>query len=542
MERNIDRRRFLQRTAGLTALASLPGCASSPRVGARRAGLSAFPNPLVDAHAHVFNASDLPAARFIRRVMLSLYAETGDIAEFRRIEDPDFIDALIKLFLAVLGAEGAPTAREEIEVLSGLRPATKAFTRHDAEDPQAIEGVAEFLLQRDEGAPGALSGDPEQSLRLELLRAGGATAAELRAPGMIDTTAALSTAKNAFRSEFAIGRVLRWFALFRKYRYALVDRVAEMYADQNVSAVLIAPALVDYSRWLQESPRSPFHDQVEVLGLIASRPSGPVIHSYAPFDPLREIYYRKASTGGNPAETEAALELVETALDEHGFIGVKLYPPMGFRPTGNIDESVYPKHVIDDIGPTLGAQLDEAMEDLFVAVESRDACVLAHAANSNESGDGFGQRADPAYWLPVFRAHPRLRVCLAHFGGFDSISASAVGSTRPENSWEWTLGAYLDEHRRIRGGEAPVYGDLSYYSEVLVGDSAKRSESARYLLEFIRRFDPDCRHLLYGSDWMMLGIERNHVSYAKIIEEFLAEDCALDAQRRERIMFGNAYR
>jgi predicted TIM-barrel fold metal-dependent hydrolase len=471
-----------------------------------------------------------------------MYARAGEVVELRQIDDPDAVDALIELFLVILGASGAPTAAEEIEVLAGRSTALELFTAGDSDELPEVDALAEYLQAgQSDGAPDALAPDASQSLRRAIIEASGepVDSPEALTP---EPRNARDIADRAFRSEFAIGRMLRWFALFKKYRYVLVDTLAEMYADGNRSPVLLAPALVDYSRWLRERVASPFRDQIRVMGMISARDREPAVHGYAPFDPLHEVYFRKDSVSDGEGEHEPALELVAEAIDDHGFLGAKLYPPMGFRPSGNADVSVFPQHVIDDIGPTIGADLDNALDDLYTLIESRGACIIAHGANSNAAGENFGERADPAYWLPVFRRHPHLKVCVAHFGGFDERSATPVGPTRPEYSWEWTLGAHLQAYRREHGREAPVYADLSYYAEILNGDAAQRARYAGYLKSFVERFDPECRHLLFGSDWMMLGLERGHERYAEVIGGFLAEDCGLDTRQLNRVMYLNACR
>lgn len=85
--------------------------------------------------------------------------------------------------------------------------------------------------------------------------------------------------------------------------------------------------------------------------------------------------------------------------------------------------------------------LDKAMAALFDLCVAEDASVIAHANDSNGSAEGYGRRADPAHWIPVFRRWSKLRVTLAHFGAFRAQSALApAGSDLPESSWEWTFG------------------------------------------------------------------------------------------------------
>ena len=94
------------------------------------------------------------------------------------------------------------------------------------------------------------------------------------------------------------------------------------------------------------------------------------------------------------------------------------------------------------------------MADLFALCVKEDAAILAHANDSNGANEDFGRRADPGYWIDVFRKHPTLRVCLAHFGHFDTTSHDApAGAKPPDASWEWALGRpnWKNHHLRLLG-------------------------------------------------------------------------------------------
>ena len=106
----------------------------------------------------------------------------------------------------------------------------------------------------------------------------------------------------------------------------------------------------------------------------------------------------------------------------HGFVELKLYPPMGFRAIGNTDGQGYPRQVVQRLGGTrgLGSELDAAMARAFDLCVELDAAILAHARYSIGAGPDYAARADPVYWVRVLR-QPRWqsqRVCLAHMGYF----------------------------------------------------------------------------------------------------------------------------
>src|SRR5690242_5883527 len=139
------------------------------------------------------------------------------------------------------------------------------------------------------------------------------------------------------------------------------------------------------------------------MDLIARRPAAPAIHSYVAFDPLREVYFRHGRDRISP------LQLARDALANHGFVGVKLYPPMGFKPLGNSNAwPDYFRFIERDLGyaTRLGDELDAALQNLYGLCVEIEAPVLAHAADSNGAGPHFADRADPAFWFPVFEKYP----------------------------------------------------------------------------------------------------------------------------------------
>jgi len=524
MESNPSRRELLGFLASLIGVPALSACASIDLPQAPLRG------SLIDIHCHVFNASDLPVTRFIRYAFLHDYPEQSE-PRFRQVEDPDFIDGLLQLLEAIVIGH-APTAEEEIAVLDGIAAAEAAAATDQAAGEHAIARTAEFLRDEDRAQPSlrrAISG--RAKVKAEILRAAGQDERALRA-GPLNANEAQDAARRAYSSFEDIGVYLRWFALFRRYRYSLVDQLAARHQQVGFRPLLITPAMIDFSSWVQEKTDSSLRSQMEVMGRIARRRSGPPVHGYMAYDPLREVYFRHRSR-----EPESPLSLVREALTAHGFIGVKLYPPMGFKPYGNAKQT-YPKEVVDRVGPTISTDLNRALADLYDLCVELDAPVLAHAAETNGIEKEYARRADPAYWLEVFRRWPSLRVCLAHFGRFSYISAARpAGSQLPESSWEWTIGRFLKSRP-----DAPVFADMSYYSEIINAEPTIRAFYAGRLKQFVREFDPDVLHLMFGTDWVMLGRVRTSETYTQQVVQFLEQDCGFDSGRVERILSGNAGR
>jgi hypothetical protein len=445
----IDRRKFLQ-TAAFLATAPLAACRTVIPSGEFGHG--------VDAHCHVFNASDLPAARFIRFVFLEHYPETEGV-RLLDIQDPSIVDRLIQLFLLVLDANEAPTAAAETAVLDNQATAEPEHANEAQAAKIAIAALAGYVRQsqqlvEEKGTVGALSAG-EQKVLGAILQAGGGgasiTAADKQNLGLV--------ARNAFFSPTDIGTYLRWFNLFTLYRHVLVDRLASDAKKQGLDPTLLAPATVDYDRWLGESVKSSLSDQIAVMGRIARRRTGPAVHGYFGFDPLREIYFRESR--GN--ERQSPLALARSALTEHGFLGIKLYPPMGFRASRNAGP--YPSRIWNELGGDPSRRLDAVLQDLYRLCVELDAPILTHAYASNGANKDFELRADPAYWLPVFRSYPTLRVCLAHFGG--------VGGRHYQDLSRGQLGVDLRPPCQCKSGS-----ERRRRSELLRGSAAGRHREA----------------------------------------------------------------
>ena len=219
----------------------------------------------------------------------------------------------------------------------------------------------------------------------------------------------------------------------------------------------MTPALVNFTAWFGPLGQAsgdrtvPMRRQVEVMARIAQRRNGPRVHGFVGFDPLRQALFRRH---GGPPEDEP-LAVVKKAVEDHGFIGVKLYPPMGFRATGNAAlGDAFPKHVVaaDGLGPDAGRKLDAELDRLYAFCAENNVPIMAHTSDSYGSAKDYGKRANPAAWIKVLEKYPALRINLAHFGGFNR------GGTREnaEQSWGWAIG------RAFAAAATPnVYADIS---------------------------------------------------------------------------------
>jgi predicted TIM-barrel fold metal-dependent hydrolase len=468
---------------------------------------AAAPPPfIVDSHVHTFNASDLSKVGFVTQVLLD--SDENAILEH--------LQPLIKVLVKLMTK--APGFSKEMEYLDGfdssfsLRSSAALVQAHATEraavDQEHWEEVAaelERLALSSNGQERALF----RAIVDEVHPGGMATFAV--AP---NANAAGSLVRPLALSNGAIARYLQWVGRLKHYRADIIAELIDTYGQGPNGVTLFASALVDFELWLKDAPQNIFPHQIE-LGSRLSRTYPGRIHFYAPFDPWREI----AATAGKPG----SLDLVKRAVMEEGFIGVKLYPPMGFAPLDNGTLDFSAVGVKDS--KTFGAGLDAALAKLYAWALKEDVPIIAHCNLSQESKDGFALRASPAYWANVLVKFPGLRLNLGHFGGQGNLGS---GSTKPSADWPETIIALMDTAEGTR-----VYTDIGHFD----------MKSASWFKALKSAFTTNktlLSRLMYGSDWMMLATQADYEDYLDLFRKGIAGMKTVTSAQLSAILGENA--
>ena len=150
---------------------------------------------------------------------------------------------------------------------------------------------------------------------------------------------------------------------------------------------------------------------------------------------------------------EGAADLVIRCLEELGFLGVKMYPPLGYHPD--------PSTIHNE--PRVNGEL----EKLYAYCEQNTVPITAHCspggAYSKDLMRGEKVRHEytkPASWAGVLEKHPSLYLNLAHFGGdfvrIDKPSVDVGEGKEPP----WSAG--VRELIRAHGGCAPGRGEWMF--------------------------------------------------------------------------------
>jgi predicted TIM-barrel fold metal-dependent hydrolase len=430
-------------------------------------------SPVVDVHCHVFNADDLPVRGFVQR----LHLHTPVLGPMLAV----LIDQVIQG-----GAPGYAADMARIRTLLAPADADGAI-RRDVLGPESL-AVAPSLETAD-----SLDADVDAALA-DLTARDPVFVRRLAAALAAETAPAGAPAAEAITAEgwtdrlTDVRRAVRWAKLFGLSRLDLAAELVRTFGDQ---VDLFCPLLVDLGSGLGDQPKTTLWQQVSLLeGVSRLTMQGRLpkggrarLHPFVGFDPRRQV---KAVVAG---ADETPLDVVQPAVLDHGFIGVKVYPPMGWRPLGNT--------ATIDMPDSEARLLDQELRTFYAWCEQAQVPVTAHSNRSNHAHDSFKDFAGPTGWTKVLKEFPDLRLNLGHFGG--------ARAKEPASGWPWKLAGLATSHGQ-------VFADVGNHR---IDDDAVANG---YLTTLAQMFGQEPtkqmrERLMYGSDWFMLAILPKHEAF-----------------------------
>lgn len=427
----------------------------------------------IDMHTHVFNVRYLPIEGIMRsRGVPGLIAK--GLAKLLNARTGDDIEPALHLAAQALAEGGAPAAE------AAARPATQE----------------EAIAQLAEGTPKEMLDDPDVREAMAMV--------EAVPPHQFAAAAAAHDASAAAPAKFEA-----------------------LYSQLN----LMQPAGIfksaeDYIRWFQFLTHS---ERVIMQTLLATYGSDVKLfihhmmdmeHFYHPgtcrydfvSDQLPRMRRLVEANGGrlltfvawNP-ERPNDINVIRRALDDKDAVGVKFYPPNGYKPN---EERHFP---------------------LYRELIRRDTPLFAHCTPVGmEAKPGqTGVFSDPALWLDVLRRDEfkSLRLCLGHAGGDEPW----FGRKPFEGSF---AAAAVDLAARFDN----VYIEFGYHDDVL--DDGRREIFIQRLKAVLDANPALGAKILYGTDWHLIEkIEHHQQYFARFAQAF--EDPRL-AAFSDAFFMGNA--
>jgi hypothetical protein len=454
-------------------------CADDPRFTDPRTPLT------IDIHCHVFNGSDIQVAKYIELVRARVQPALAPLGEI----------------LQEVGWETAPTGVQEISVLQDISRHLSAVCR-----PGELEQVyfSHRQNQYEKGVEALNLALDKVQVRFRLRQATPKEDTVAKAIRSLPKKyadfdlrrrrrRALQSSGGDSAVEAALTFVLRQF----QYRYVNVFDFLTEYSSGTARKVdLLICHLLDFDWPLAMGlpTMTSIEDQINVMEQISILTGGRV-HAYAPFDPMKQVAFNLGFTDQFP------LGMVQKAVTSQGFIGVKLYLPMGFAPFGNedvqrLDHNFWNKKWIPSQlrRSDLGRLLDDALFELYGWCEANRVPVMAHTSDSEGPSDEFEALTAANYWQ---RVPGELTVNFGHFGNTE------IDSDAYERAADFA---------RLMGpagsNGANFYADSAYFSHALT-DQKGVTDALRYLYRSTQSNGavPLAQSLMYGSDWEMLIIE-----------------------------------
>lgn len=234
------------------------------------------------------------------------------------------------------------------------------------------------------------------------------------------------------------------------------------------------------------------------------------------FDPWREYDYREKNTD----LTKSPLEVIKKLILNHGFIGIKIYPPMGFKPIDNASTTNWPSDLPYHRDRKFGEIMDTCLKEIYQFCVDQDVPIMAHASPSMYSRPEFEHNSSPDNWRKVLiyvdpdtghMPFKNLRLNLAHSGGIDGV----------RHQGSWTMGI-VDLCLKYDN----VYMDLSNFDDIHKKGNRKGIQS------FFSKLGSNAkRKILYGSDWWMLAKyqkKRKYLAYNLQVSNSMTYEEAAD--------------
>lgn len=326
----------------------------------------------------------------------------------------------------------------------------------------------------------------------------------------------------------------RWADILSKADMKAIAR--EMIADFRKDRIaLFVPLMVDYEYWFRHSKKLPIADQIDSVYRDVVLPFKGRIHPFAPFDPARELAYRAKLPGpgdpdGGPREKYSSLALAKEAVRNKGFIGVKVYNTLGYRPLGNAQVDgqrgkIFTRNRLERYAAFTGEQFDEVLSDLYRFCQREQVPITAHCGHTGieaypRASFEFGS---PEYWRAVLEEYPRLHVNLAHFGW------SRPEEYFPRSRWSRFVQTLQSVYRSGRSaGDADTWvrqiaGMFGQYPNLYADVAHHTVTDDDDLLQFREAYEAMSKDhpgvlqkkLLFGIDWHVIARMDHYTEFLK---------------------------
>lgn len=236
----------------------------------------------------------------------------------------------------------------------------------------------------------------------------------------------------------------------------------------------------------------PFEEQLEDLYKVSQ--VYPEIIPFVHIDPRRDNH----------------MDILKDCVENKGFRGVKLYPPLGYFPYDeNLDETYrYCEEqnipVLAHCSPFNPVRFKGSNKELHQLLAKSNTPIETRGKNRKELCSHF---TNPMNYLPVIKKFPGLRICFAHFGS--------------EYYWERYMTHPEEQENWFNIIRSLIYDYDNFYADVSFTLS---NEEFFTLLKVILSNEKIRRKVLFGSDYYMVETEAEERRFGIDLRACLGEE------------------
>jgi predicted TIM-barrel fold metal-dependent hydrolase len=264
---------------------------------------------------------------------------------------------------------------------------------------------------------------------------------------------------------------------------------------------LYVPLMIDYEYWFKNTIDNDIKNQIDLVSQIVLDFKGR-IHPFAPFDPARELVFRhELNNPDGQKEKHSSLQLVKDAIENKGFIGVKLYNSLGYKPFNNssVEEQWKRMAVRNEKMQFLfkGEEYDKVLSELYDYCVKNEVPITTHCGmygieSYPDASFDFGKAI---FWRDVLgqEKYKNLHLNLAHFGC--NLKEGYYG----KNSWVRDICQMLNDYDYL-------FTDVACHRVICYLSRRK------YLSDYkkiCRDYPLIKKRLLFGIDWHVIKRVRN---------------------------------
>ncbi len=251
-----------------------------------------------------------------------------------------------------------------------------------------------------------------------------------------------------------------------------LEEVASRYLEQAAADEVMVALMMDITKG-GDADNDRFRKQMTDTAEVALSHPGVVLPFFA-VNPNRTSHF----------------EMLRTAVEDLGFLGVKLYPSLGYAPD------------------------HPALLKVYAYCVEKSLPVLMHC---NQGGFFFSRDdidyANPSRWEAILAQFPTLKICFAHFGGDDDLVAAE--SADRIGGWPGVILALMRKHEG-------VYADISYHTAAMDGGPGE----ARYFANLHELLETETvqDRILWGTDFHLVRLRVREENYREYFRHNLGDE------------------